>query len=134
MLVWKSKWIVATLIVLIAVLLAACGGGAPATAEGTDENVFLAPLPSDRAEMQIVAPNGALPCGIAEATWGYRVFRVNEFSACQNTLPNLTVYCLDGTANWSPANVSNIDVSTQTSTVAFEVRQDGLCGLFPTGG
>jgi hypothetical protein len=115
-------------LIVVMVLVAACGGGEPATEE-TD--VFLQPLPADRAEMLIAGPGGAMPCGIAEAGWGYHTFRVDDFQGCGQLLPNLTVYCLNGEGQWSPANVSNVDISTDTNTVAFEVQQDGICGLFP---
>lgn len=126
-----SKQLIVGLCVALAVLtLTACGGGK--TEVPTPEpNVFLAPLPNDRAEMAIATADGVLPCGIAEVEWGFRTFRVNEFPACKAYMPALTVLCLDGSAQWSAVNVSNVDVSTQTNTVAFDVRQEGICGLFP---
>ena len=116
----------------LALLLAACTGGeVPPAAEPTSP--YVEPLPSDRAEMQIAAPDGALPCGLGEVDWGYRIFLVDDFPACRAYLPNLSVYCLGGSAEWSDANVDDVEVSTETSTVAFNVRQTGLCGLFPAG-
>lgn len=117
------------LVMALAVIVTGCGGGA--APEGEEADVFLQPLPNDRPEMLIAAPGGTMPCGIAEAGWGYHTFRMEDFEACAQSLPNLTVYCLGGEGEWSPANVSDIDVSSDTETVAFEVQQDGICGLFP---
>ena len=122
------------LIGLLALLLVACGGGAEITPT-VEADPFVNPLPLDRAEMAIAGPDGVLPCGMADVGWGYRVFNVgDEFPACAESLPNLTVYCLNGEAQWSAENVSDVDVSMLTETVTFEVRQDGLCALFPTAG
>ena len=115
----------------VVILLAACGGSVPPAAEPT-ASPFVAALPADRAEMAIAAPDGSLPCGIAEVDWGYRIFRLGDFPACQPLQPNLAVYCLDGSGAWSAANVLDLDISTDTSTVAFNVQQAGICGLFPT--
>lgn len=123
-----NRALVPVLALVFIVLVTGCGGGAPATEES---DVFLQPLPADRAEMLIAAPGGAMPCGIAEAGWGYHVFRMGDFPGCDQLLPSVTVYCLDGEGQWSSINVSDVDVSTDTNTVAFEVQQDGLCGLFP---
>jgi hypothetical protein len=117
------------LALIVMVLVTACGGGGATATEETD--VFLQPLPTGRPEMLIAGPGGAMPCGIAEAGWGYHTFRVGDFSGCGQLFPSVTVYCLTGEGQWSPANVSDIDISTDTETVAFEVQQDGICGLFP---
>jgi len=117
---------------VLALLLVACGGTTEATPT-VEADPFVNPLPVDRAEMAIPGPDGLVPCGLAEVGWGYRVFNVGEeFPTCADALPNLTVYCLNGEAQWSAENVSDVDVSTLTKTVTFEVRQDGLCALFPT--
>lgn len=123
--------ILASLIGGLALLMAACGGGSEATPT-VEADPFVNPLPLDRAEMQIAAPDGTMPCGLAEVGWGYRVFNVgDEFPNCVDALPNLTVFCLTGDAQWSAENISDVDVSMLTQTVTFEVRQDGLCALFP---
>ena len=81
--------------------------------------------------MEVEGPNGNLPCGLAEVNWGYRVFNVSEeFPACADEMPDITVYCLNADAEWVDDSVSDVHVSTQTGTVAFEVRQEGICGLF----
>lgn len=119
-----------TVLGVVLILLAACGGSVPPAAEPT-ASPFIVALPADRAEMSIAAPDGALPCGIGEVDWGYRVFRLGDFPACSQHVPNLAVYCLDGSGAWSAANVLDLDISTDTSTVAFNVQQAGICGLFP---
>ncbi len=121
--------IVLASLAFVALLTTGCGG----KAEPTEEvNVFIAPLPADRAEMAIPAPNGSMPCGLGEVGWGYRVFRVEEFPACMPFFPNVEVFCLTADAQWSAVNVSNVDISTETNTVAFDVRQDGVCALIPS--
>ncbi len=115
---------------LAALLAAGCSSAEPPPAEAPDVSVN--PLPTDRAEMQIAAPGGVLPCGLAEVGWGYRVFMLADYPACIPYVPNVTVLCLDGQAQWSAQNVSGIEVSVDTATVTFEVQQEGLCALFPT--
>lgn len=56
------------LVLMLVVGLAACGG-TPQEAEAT-VSPFVQALPADRAEMQIAAPGGVLPCGLAEVDWG----------------------------------------------------------------
>ncbi len=127
----------ATLLILLgslalaALLAAGCSSDPPAT-EAPAADVSVNPLPTDRAEMQIPAPGGAMPCGLAEVGWGYRVFMLVDYPACIPFVPNVTVLCLDGQAQWSAQNVSGIEVSVETATVTFEVQQEGLCALFPT--
>lgn len=124
---------IALAFVLVLVLgLAACGG-TPQEVEAT-ANPFVLALPADRAEMEIAAPSGVLPCGLAEVDWGTRIFRLSDFPACESAAPALTVYCLDSTANWSQANALDVQVNADTNTVTFNSQQTGLCGLFPTDG
>lgn len=128
----RTFWIKLSFVLLVALGLAACGGGGGNPTPTVEPDPFVNPLPTDRAEMAIAGPNGNLPCGLAEVGWGYRVFNVgDEFPACATYLPDLTVYCLTGDAQWSAENVADVDVSMLTETVTFEVRQDGLCALFP---
>lgn len=118
------------LLAALAVIVSACGPTVPEPTEGT--NMFVVPLGDDRAELQIEAPNGALPCGLAEVQWGQRVFVVTDFPACQAAMPDLAVYCLTGEAEWSADTVSNLQINQATNTVFFESRQDGICALVPT--
>lgn len=120
------------LVLMLVVGLVACGG-TPQEAEAT-VSPFVQALPADRAEMQIAAPGGVLPCGLAEVDWGIRIFRLSDFPACQTHAPALAVYCLDSTANWSQANVLDVEVNPDTQTVTFNSQQSGICGLFPLGG
>ncbi len=73
-----------------------------------------------------------LPCGLGEVQWGQRVFVLSDFPACQQAMPDLAVYCLDGNAQWSADTVANLQINQTTNTVFFESRQEGICALVPT--
>ncbi len=119
------------LAVIVSLLFSACGsgGGEPPT---PTYNPFVIPLPADRPEMEVETDDGTLPCGIAQVDWGFRVFVMNDYPACKEFFPDLTVYCLDAEAHWTDQAIENVRVSRRDNNVTFDSRQEGICGLFPT--
>jgi hypothetical protein len=131
--------VLAGILVLTALLVSACGGGSGDDLAGAaqeaqpTQNPFVEPLPADRAEMEVAAPDGELPCGIGNVKWGHQIFQLDDFPACGTYGTDLTVYCLDANAQWADENVAGVAASTQANTISFESTQEGICGLFPSG-
>jgi hypothetical protein len=128
---------VVAVVVLLALLLTACGGGeTPQQQQGAaaqpQVSEYVVPLAADRPELQVAGPGGVLPCGAGDVqAWGRRKFNLADYPECASHFPNLTVYCLDGSARWTDATVSNVSASADEGTVSFDVQQEGFCGLFP---
>ena len=125
-------------VVLFALALAACGGGgqeaAPEQQGAAQPQVseFVVPLAADRPEFQVAGPGGVLPCGAGDVqAWGHRKFNLADYPECVPNFPNLAVYCLDSSATWTNATVSNVSASADDGTISFDVQQEGFCGLFP---
>jgi hypothetical protein len=122
---------------LLALTLTACGGGgegasAPEGPTPTPVSEYVIPLPADRPELEVAGPGGVLPCGAGDVqVWGRRKFDLADYPDCVPDFPNLDVYCLDGSARWTDATVSNVSALTDERAVAFDVQQEGFCGLFP---
>jgi hypothetical protein len=123
-------------VVLLALALTACGGGeTPQEQQGAEQpqvSEFVVPLAADSPELQVAGPGGVLPCGAGDVqAWGRRKFNMADYPECVPHFPNLAVYCLDGSARWTDATVSNVSASADEGTVAFDVQQEGFCALFP---
>jgi hypothetical protein len=133
----KHIGIAGAMVVLLALLLTACGGGEEAAPEqqGAAQpqvSEFVVPLAADRPELQVAGPGGVLPCGAGDVqVWGRRKFNLADYPECVPHFPNLAVYCLDSSATWTDATVSNVSASADDATVSFDVQQEGFCGLFP---
>jgi hypothetical protein len=132
----KHIGIEGAIVILLALMLTACGGGKTSSeqqgAAQPQVSEFVVPLAADRPELQVAGPGGVLPCGAGDVqAWGRRKFNLADYPACVPNFPNLAVYCLDGSATWTNATVSNVSASADEGTVSFDVQQEGFCGLFP---
>jgi hypothetical protein len=135
----KRKYVglIGALIVLLALVLTACGGGGegasePQGAAPTQVSEYVIPLAADRPELAVAGPGGVLPCGAGDVqVWGRRKFDMADYPDCAPDFPNLDVYCLDGSAKWTDASVTNVSALTDERAIAFDVQQEGYCGLFP---
>ena len=126
-----KHWMLLGFAILFAVVLAGCGGNNNDAQPTNGPDPYVEPLPRERPERDIALPTGETPCGLAQVSWGYRAFDVGtNFRGCIERLEQLEVYCLTGEGQWSDETVTDVDISTETETITFEVRQDGICGLF----
>lgn len=80
--------------------------------------------------MEIPRPDGTLPCGLAQIEWGYQIFRMDDFPACEPLMPNVTVYCLDDEAQWTGEALTIVNVVTASNTVTVDSQREGICGVF----
>lgn len=78
----------------------------------------------------IPAPSGETPCGLFDVGMhGFRVIRLAQYPQC--TAPELDVYCLNSTAEWTQDNVHNVSRSRNGLLLRFDSTQTGTCGIFP---
>jgi hypothetical protein len=119
-------------IVLAALFLTACGGGAPETGESGEYDPSVLVLPADQAQpyLQIPSQEGVLPCGVFDVQGhGAKVATLSDYPSC--AAADYRVLCLNGEAQWNSDFVSNKKVHTNAGTIEFTSSQEGICAIFP---
>jgi hypothetical protein len=119
-------------ILLGALVLAGCGGGAPAPSDATAVDPQVKPLTGAEAEgdMTVKLADGTAPCGVFNVNgFGNKKAVLADFPAC--TAAAYQVQCLDDKAQWQPTYISNVALSGDKTTVHFTSAQEGTCALFP---
>jgi len=78
----------------------------------------------------VPAPSGELPCGLFDVgVHDFRVIRLSQYPQC--TAPELDVYCLNSTGEWTQDNVHDVSRSRNGRLLRFNSTQHGTCGIFP---
>jgi len=131
-------------LIIGSMLLVACGGDdptpAPSAAVETDPDEpapgefdpVVDELPADQAANILAIPDasGNTPCGVFDVGgFGDRIVELRDYDDCIPSNPSVhTLACLDGNAQWSDANV--FDINPSGTTLEFVSNQEGTCGIF----
>jgi len=118
------------LAVVVPLSIAGCGGSAGG-ADQPEVDIYAEALPNDSAEMDVPLADGTLPCGLGQVEWGHQVFVLDSYPGCQSAFPSVTVYCLNGQAQWTNESIDITDISVDTNTITLKSEREGICGIFP---